>query len=297
MPASTASDSSSCPLRGEWTYDGVRATRSDHYHCAVRPRSMARRATLTHEALLALGLDKLAKLVVDEASRNAGFKRIVNAALAGARGPDAVAAIVTRRLTALQKARGFIDWEKRKAFVADLRATLATITDELGAADSSLAAEQGLRFLATAERVFERVDDSSGQVQQVYWDAAEAIPALVRNHSDPEKARLPDRLMPLLHEDDQGLIESVLEGVVPLLPSAAIERLDGALAAAAQEIGPPKADERAWERQGRLDRMIRARQALADQHADGGAFIPPETSRPPPGQGAGGDAKSPLSCG
>src|SRR5215207_5093898 len=99
----------------------------------MRPRSMARRATLTREVLVALGSEKLAKLVVDEAGRNAGFKRIVNAALAGARGPDAVAAVVNRRLSALQKARGFIDWEKRKAFVADLRATLATITDELGA--------------------------------------------------------------------------------------------------------------------------------------------------------------------
>src|SRR3954469_7379304 len=83
--------------------------RPNHLCCAVRPRSMARRATLTHEALVALGPDKLAKLIVDEASRNAGFKRIVNAALAGARGPDAVAAVVSRRLTALQKARGFID--------------------------------------------------------------------------------------------------------------------------------------------------------------------------------------------
>src|SRR4051812_35607566 len=258
---------------------------------------MARAATLTREALVALGPDKLAKLVADEASRNAGFKRIVNAALAGTRGPDAVAAIVNRRLVALQKARGFIDWEKRKAFVADLRATLATITDELGAADPASAAEQGLRFLATAERVFERVDDSSGQVQQVFWDAAEAILGLVRNHSDPEKARLPDRLMPLLHEDDHGLIESVLEGVVPLLPSAAIERLDGALAAAAQEIGPPKADERAWERKVRLDRMIRARQAIADQRADVDAFIALETSRPSRAQDAVGIAERLLSAG
>src|SRR3954451_22605 len=156
---------------------------------------MVGRATLTHETLLALAPDKLAQLVVDEASRNPGFKRIVNAALAGARGPDAVAAVVSRRLTALQKARGFIDWEKRKAFVADLKATLTTITDELGAADPVLAAEQGLRFLATAERIFERVDDSSGQVQQVYWDAAEAVPQLVRDFSDAQKARLPDRLI------------------------------------------------------------------------------------------------------
>src|SRR5829696_1471829 len=234
---------------------------------------MARAATLTREALVALGPDKLAKLVADEASRNAGFRRIVNAALAGTRGPDAVAALVNRRLSALQKARGFIDWEKRKAFVADLRATLATITDELGAADPVLAAEQALRFLARAERVFERVDDSTGQVQEVYWDAAEAVPALVRSFSDAEKAKLPDRLMPLLHQYDHGLIETVLAGVVPLLPAAAIERLDAGLAAAAQEIGPVRAEERDWGRRVRIDRMIRTRQAIADRRGDVDAFI------------------------
>nr|WP_187278590.1 DUF6880 family protein [Methylobacterium sp. WL64] len=40
-----------------------------------------------------------------------------------------------RRLAGLERARGFVDWEKRKTFAADLRATLATITDELGPAD------------------------------------------------------------------------------------------------------------------------------------------------------------------
>ncbi|WP_368732201.1 DUF6880 family protein [Methylobacterium sp. WL64] len=52
-----------------------------------------------------------------------------------AKGPNAVAALVDRRLAGLERARGFVDWEKRKTFAADLRATLATITDELGPAD------------------------------------------------------------------------------------------------------------------------------------------------------------------
>src|SRR4051795_6636379 len=98
---------------------------------------MARRATLTNEALAALGAKKLAKLVLDEAGRNAAFKKLVAAALAGAKGPDAVAAIVDRRLAGLERARGFVDWEKRKSFAADLRATIAIITDELGPADAA----------------------------------------------------------------------------------------------------------------------------------------------------------------
>ncbi len=115
---------------------------------------MARRATLTNEALAALGAEKLARLVLDEAGRNAPFKKLVTAALAGAKGPNAVAAIIDRRLAGLERSRGFIDWEKRKTFAADLRATLATITDELGQADPAAAVDRLVRFLICADGVF-----------------------------------------------------------------------------------------------------------------------------------------------
>src|SRR4051794_38863187 len=75
---------------------------------------------------VALGAEKLAKLVLDEAGRNSAFKRIAAAALAAQQGPDAVAAMVDRRLAALERARGAIGWEKRKAFAVDLEVTLAT---------------------------------------------------------------------------------------------------------------------------------------------------------------------------
>ena len=63
---------------------------------------MARRTTLTHDALV-LGPEKLAQLVLDETGRNAAFKRIVTAALAGAQGPEAIAAVIDRRLAALER--------------------------------------------------------------------------------------------------------------------------------------------------------------------------------------------------
>ena len=241
---------------------------------------MARKPTLTQDTLIALGPEKLAKLVLSEVERNAAFKKIVNAALASTRGPDAIAALIDRRLAALQRARGFIDWEKRKAFAADLKATLATITDELGAVDPAAAVERLLRFLATAEGVFERVDDSTGQVQAVYHEAASAVPSLAEKLADKEKAHLPDRLMPLLRADDYGLIERVVSAVVPLLPSSVIGHFDAVLIAAAQEIGPVRSEARDWERRLRLDRVIRARQAIADQRGDVDTFISLEQERP-----------------
>lgn len=241
---------------------------------------MARKATLTHDALIALGAEKLARLVLAEAERNAAFKKIVRAALAGARGPEAIAALVDRRLAALERARGFIGWEKRKAFATDLEATLATITDELGAADPAAAGDRLLRFLATAGGVFERVDDAAGQVQEVYREAAAALPGLTEKLGDHAKARLADRLMPLLPADDYGLIEQEIGAVVPLLPASVLERFDAALTAAAREIGPVRHESRDWERRLRLDRVIRARQAVADRRGDVDAFILLEQERP-----------------
>lgn len=240
---------------------------------------MARKASLTHEALVALGPEKLANLVLDEAGRNAAFKRLVTAALAGAKGPDAIAAIVGRRLTALERARGFIDWDKRKPFVTDLKATVAIITTELGPADPAAAVTCLLRFLAGAEHVFERVDDSSGTVQQVYHAAAEALPDLAAKLSDDEKGQLPNRLMPLLHADGYGLIERVVSSVIPLLPPPALDQFDAALTAASQEIAPARNGHRDWERQVRRDRLIQARQVIADQRSDVDAFMALEHQR------------------
>jgi hypothetical protein len=133
---------------------------------------------------------------------------------------------VDRRLAALERARGFIDWEKRKAFAADLRATVATITDELGSTDPSAAVDRLVRFLAGAEGVFERVDDSSGQIQAIFHDAADALPALIERLSEDDKARLIERLLPLLKSDGYGLIEKVVHDTVPLLPSVNSPSID-----------------------------------------------------------------------
>lgn len=233
---------------------------------------MARRGALAQDALVALGPEKLAKLVLDETVRNASFKRIVTAALASARGADAVAGIIDRRLAALERARGFIDWDKRKAFVVDLQATVATITNELAPADPTAAVERLLRFVAHADGVLERVDDSSGQVQEVYRAAVETLPPLVEKLDHEEKSIFSDRLVPMLLSDGYGLIEQLLSAVLPVLTEAAVARLDAALVQAAQ-VSSSGRSERDWEARARRDRIIRSRQALADHRKDVDAFI------------------------
>jgi hypothetical protein len=150
----------------------------------------------------------------------------VSAALAADKGPDAVAAIIDRRLAALARARGFVDWEDSKTFAGDLSSTVRTIVEELGKADPDAAIDRLVRFLGTDESVFERIDDSSGRIQDVYYDAAEAIAGLIPAITPKRKASLPDRLHRLVADDDYGFTLRLFEAVLPLLPEAAVEAWD-----------------------------------------------------------------------
>ena len=104
---------------------------------------MARAPTLTKEALLTLGAERLAELALDEAAQNAPFKKLVLAALAATRGPDAVAAIVDKRLAGLEKARSAVGWRRGKSFADDLR---------VGERIAEVFVEEGAKVVAAARR-------------------------------------------------------------------------------------------------------------------------------------------------
>ncbi len=214
--------------------------------------------------LAGLGAQKLAELIIAEASGNAAFRKRVNAALAGARGGDAVAALIDRRLAALEKARSTLDWRKEKDFAADLEATADTITGELAALDPSLALERLIRFLGAHARVFERVDDSSGRLQDVYWRAAERVPELMRRMPAEALARVPAWLSASLTKDTHGLIAKTAIEAVRLLPGLVLAEWDEALS---RGIEPD-------------DAVLAIRQSIAETRGDLEGYIALEERRP-----------------
>lgn len=224
---------------------------------------MARKTSLALENLIALGAEKLAQIILDEARANAPFRKKANAALAGAKGPEAVAALIDRRLAALEKARAQIAWEKEKDFCADLAATVETIVKELAQADAGLALERLLRFVDAHAKVFERIDDSSGRIQEVFWRASKSAPELAQKLPESERAGLAKRLTKSLDLDTHGLGAEIAVAIAPLLPAPALKAWDRELAKAGPE-----------------DRFIRVRQAVADARGDLDAFLILEAQRP-----------------
>ena len=241
---------------------------------------MARQPALNEEALVKLGAEKLARLVLDEAKRNAAFRKLIAAALAATKGPHAVAAIIDKRLAGLDRAKSFVDWDKAKDFTADIAATVATITGELASADPDAAVDRLVRFLSTADRVFERIDDSSGRLQDVYHEAAAALPGLVGRIDEADKASIPDRLFALVVSDDHAFFSAIMPELVARLPPQGVDHWDERLSEMERSVGPIKEEDRDWKIRAKAGRITRLRQAIADCRHDVDAFIALEKSRP-----------------
>lgn len=193
---------------------------------------MARKPSLSIEKLTELPAQKLAQLVLDEAERNAGFRRQVKAALTAKSGPEGIAKLIDRRLSGLERAKSFIEWDKARAFRDDLQSLTDTIEAELAPAAPDMAMDRFIRFIATHERVFERVDDSSGHVQDVYYLAIISAGKLAAQLSATEAALLPDKIMARLGETTHGYLADLTKAIAPHLPQSMLARWDAELDAA-----------------------------------------------------------------
>lgn len=189
----------------------------------------ATRSRLTEAALAELGPAKLAALVLEEAQANPVFRKRVTAALASMQGPEAVAKLVERRLSSLEKARSSIDWPKIKEFEKDLAATLATILDEIGPVAPSLAFDLLLRFLADASGVFQRVLASSNHLDDLYAQAATNLGPLAERQAPAERANLPERVLAAANDGD-SLASRMIGSMLEHASAAELETWDGLLA-------------------------------------------------------------------
>lgn len=240
------------------------------------PRSKGtRRTTPSRETLADLGADRLIALVLGETAHNPAFKKLVSAALAGLQGPDAVAAIVDRRLAALEGAKGYIDWQKRRAFTADLDATVTVILNELRPLDAAAALARLRRFLDGAADVLGRIDDGNGATQAAYERAGDALVEIVSGLSHDAAGAVAASLLPSFIADPYAPVGAILHDLVATLPEGALAILDGDVAKAVAAM--PKATDPGTGSAYRFDavraRILRLRQALADRRGDTEAFI------------------------
>jgi hypothetical protein len=228
---------------------------------------MASKTTVTADNLTALGLERLAAILVELGDANAEVKRRLRLELAAQVGGDTIAAEIGKRITALKNARSFVDWQKRRDFVKDLDLQRVMIVERVARSRPDLALDLMWRFMALAELVINRVDDSNGSVGDVFRSACQDL-GTVAVKARPDPINLADQVFAALLSNDYGVLDGLIKAIMPALGETSLAHLKNRLVQTLVNAGS-----KAERRNGRASAMRRALQEIADGEADVDAYI------------------------
>ena len=243
---------------------------------------MAAKTTLNAKNLETLGAPRLAELLIELSTGNAAAKRKLRLELAGEASPQQLAQEVRKRLVSIGKAKSFIDWQKRKAFVVDLETQRQAI-GKIAKVDPREALELAWRFLDLASSVYERSDDGSGATPAVFAAMLDDL-GPIAEAARPELEALAETVSRVVQGNDYGQFDRVIETLAPVLGEQGLARLEALLESALQAASveeQPRAtgrvaglrDREDFERSYRERRLRRALQAIADARGDVDGFI------------------------
>ena len=132
---------------------------------------MASRTALNARNLEVLGAARLAAILMELSAGDGAAQRWLRLELAGAQGAGEVAREVRRRLGQVARARGFVDWRRKRALIDDLDAQRRAVTEKIATEDPAEALDLLWRFPALAGSVHERCDEGEGLVGALFREA------------------------------------------------------------------------------------------------------------------------------
>ena len=202
---------------------------------------MASKKTLNAKNLAALGTRRLAELLIEISMGNAVAKRRLRLELAGEESPAAVAREVRKRLGVIARSRSFIDWQNRQALVDDLETQRRAIVEKVAERNPVEGLELMWRFMALADSIFGRCDDSSGTVSDIFHCAATNLGEVaMRDKLDPKA--LAEDAFQALRQNDYGQYDPLLGVLAPALGQEGLEHLKQRMIALSKEPVPKPDD-------------------------------------------------------
>lgn len=180
--------------------------------------------TLNTTNLEALGAEQLAALLMEVSAGSADIKRRLRLELSHNLGASELAGDVRKRLVALRKSTSFIGWRKRKALIKDLTTQVTMITEKIAPEDPSAAFDLLWQFIEIAPSIYQRVDDSKGDVGDVFRAALCQFKDIApRALPDPDT--LADRVWGALQDNGYGEWDGIVSLTAPALGASGCARL------------------------------------------------------------------------
>ncbi|MGI9479871.1 MAG: DUF6880 family protein [Hyphomicrobiaceae bacterium] len=149
---------------------------------------MARRPRITEASVAKLGVDRLATLLVTEASTNKALKQALQLALESGEGVDSLASGIRQRLTSIGRAQSRLSTNKGREMVAELKRLQASITGDVADGDPAEALALMWLLVDLHPSLIARTRDRAGRLGDFFREAVAALPDLAgRANPDPEK--------------------------------------------------------------------------------------------------------------
>ena len=184
-------------------------------HGGCHKYSMSKK-TLNKDNLTALGAERLADLLLEVSTGSAEIKRRLRLELSHNVGPTELARDVRKRLVSLRKSTSFVGWRKRKSLIKDLNTQLDMITEKIAPEEPTEAFDLLWQFIELAPSVYERVDDSRGDVGDVFRSAALRFEDIgPRAVLDP--TALASRVWDALRDNGYGEFDGIIGLLAPTL--------------------------------------------------------------------------------
>jgi Family of unknown function (DUF6880) len=182
--------------------------------------------TLNKDNLTALGAERLADLLLEVSTGSAEIKRRLRLELSHNVGPTELARDVRKRLGSLRKSTSFVGWRKRKSLIKDLKTQLDMITEKIAPEEPTEAFDLLWQFIELAPSVYERVDDSRGDVGDVFRSAMLRFEDIgPRAVLDP--TALASRIWDALRDNGYGEFDGIIGLLAPTLGEGGLEYLKG----------------------------------------------------------------------
>jgi hypothetical protein len=184
---------------------------------------VASKKTLDAKNLQALGARRLADLLIEVSIANVAVKRRIRLELASAQSPGVFAKEIRKRLTTIARSRSFIDWQNQRALIEDLEAQHRAI-NQVAKTDPAEALELTWRFMALANSILARCDDSNGTVIGIFHAACRDLGEIAQAAKvSPEG--LAARAFNALNENDYGQYDELVGILSAALGPAGLEQL------------------------------------------------------------------------
>lgn len=180
--------------------------------------------TLNKTNLEALGAGPLADLLMEISEGSADIKRRLRLELSHSLGAAELAHDLRKRLVSLNKSTASVSWRKRKAFIRDLETQRAMIVEKIAPAEPTTAFDLLWQFIELAPSVYIRVDDSRGEVADVFRAALAAFEQIAPR-ADLAPQPLAERVWAALRGNRYGEWDGIIPLVAPALKSEGLAAL------------------------------------------------------------------------